>query len=98
MKGEMRTEWIKAISKHQEFDYISTYFMICELHFKPNDIIMKDGRRTFQGQVVPSIFVYPSSLNVDNSHSLEAGIENSVCKIKHCSVWQNEEERPLFFR
>lgn len=56
-RPELRTKWIEAIAKHQEFDFSNASFMICELHFEekevlrsqPNDSHLKRG-------AVPSIF------------------------------------------
>lgn len=55
-QGQIRKQWIKAISKHQEFDYYSLYYLVCHLHFKDDDFKMRKDKLVIKKNAVPSIF------------------------------------------
>lgn len=93
--------WIKAICRYQEYDYHSK-FMICELHFTPDDFVENSGKRSINNYAVPSIFVYPLESNSTLKPETQ-DISNTTqlsCKIKSCSGWKNvqNERETLFFR
>lgn len=56
--GTQRVQWIDAISKHQEFDFLTSNFSVCRNHFAENSF-EKDN--VLKVHSVPSIF--DNSLN-----------------------------------
>lgn len=58
----VRDKWIEAIEKCQVFDYKVTRFVVCSLHFLPDDILVRGKRRIISQGKVPSIFSNDESL------------------------------------
>lgn len=106
--GQVRLEWIKSISKFQEFDFFSTKYMVCEHHFPVNEISCQKGKYFLPNRVAPTIF--PSTSHLDHSsmqpqlvhtnsmqyNQLTDG--NQVCKIKYCRNEKRPGNDALFFR
>lgn len=57
----MRNKWIAAIQTHQQFDYFSTQFEICEAHFDESDFIVKSNKRALKTDAVPTKFPEPDN-------------------------------------
>lgn len=55
-ESQMRNEWIKSISKYQQFDLYSIHSTICELHFNPEDFFDASEKRKLKRCAVPSVF------------------------------------------
>lgn len=100
VKGAKSKEWIQAISRHQEYDFHTKYFMICEKHFIPSDILVKDGKKKLETNAVPSVFVYPPQLPTDGP--LQAGIEDGsstmICKITNCNYRRSSADDSVIGR
>lgn len=98
------SKWIQAICRHQEYDFYSKQFTICEEHFTTDDFIKINGKKVLHHNAVPSIFGYPNSLTTNSTLEPEIQDINNgskfICKIKDCSnskrVRINDEI--LFFR
>lgn len=54
--GDKRKKWIEAIEKHQEFDYCSSKYYICEQHFERDSINIIGKRKNVKPNAIPSIF------------------------------------------
>ncbi|XP_031637182.1 uncharacterized protein LOC116349745 [Contarinia nasturtii] len=92
----MSTAWIQAICRHQDYDFHTKKFMICEEHFTPHDFIEINGKRTLQITAVPSIFVYPDETDClvqPESHESEL-----TCHIGRCYQNNMNGKNILFFR
>lgn len=55
-KTNFREQWIKAIESHQQFEHYTLRYMICELHFEPDEIKYTKTRITLKDGAAPSIF------------------------------------------
>lgn len=54
--GYIREQWIKAISKHQTYEYNCLKYLLCYLHFDPAYMLFRNGRRSLKEGAVPTIF------------------------------------------
>lgn len=89
-EGDRRNEWIKSISKFQQFDFYSAHFNLCELHFRSEDFVVQSGERKLTNQAVPTIFNAPV---LHDSVKATPG----CCNIKNCvHRVNNEDDIPTF--
>lgn len=94
--GKSRNQWIKSISKYQEYDFYSTYFTICEHHFYAEDFVERTGKRRLKSHAVPSDFSTSVSQNcISGPHNT---VKTKGCSIEQCSNGFNGEENAHFFR
>lgn len=97
----MRENWIKAVSKHQEFDFYSKYFTICEKNFTTDDFSKKNGMKKLRPN---ALFMYPLLSESDCGRLLLPEIRSNerklICKIQNCNKWKTagNENVTLFFR
>lgn len=54
--GDIRTKWIEAIGKHQNFDHSRQNFNICKRHFCARDFSEKGNATVLISYAVPSVF------------------------------------------
>lgn len=66
MVGDLRIQWIDAILTHQQYDTFSIGFMVCELHFPAEALIVKNERKFLKRDVIPSIFDIKPMMNCQN--------------------------------
>lgn len=57
-ESELRRKWIDAIEKGtgQDFEYYTRRYMVCQLHFKTEDIKYTRSKISLKDEVVPSVF------------------------------------------
>lgn len=109
--GKKRLEWIKTISRYQEFDFFSPRTTICMQHFRTDDILTKNGRYILNKQAVPTIFPRTSHLNINDERSMQPQsiVKDSIdykqlidgrriCKIFHCPNEKRTKKGVSFFR
>lgn len=94
MQDELREKWIKSISRYQQYEFYTKYFLICQQHFQPHDFVYKNERKVLRHDAVPSIFINSSPLPADNAVQPESMFDNRkflCCKINNCSNQKKTE-------
>lgn len=83
MVGDIRSQWIEMLSSHQECDFWSTGFMICDLHFPQHSFIEENGKKVLKRDSIPEIFdVKPNvACSVEPTNGLLSSIKNDDCDL-----------------
>lgn len=105
--GSKRNNWIKAISKYQQYDFFSIQFMVCDRHFTAEDFKEGNGKRKLKRHAVPTVF--SGMPNCDSDFTQPQVVVESIlnertrdgkrlCNINNCEHGIGTEKGISFFR
>lgn len=74
---DIRSQWIRAIERHQQFEYHIQTFTVCSLHFRSDDLKAHGKRRVVKRGRIPSIFPSEDGIPLEDpcntSYELDEG-------------------------
>lgn len=78
---EVRDKWMENIQAHQEFDSNTTKIKVCELHFKPGDMVQGKQRKELKKGGYPTVF--PERMYVRDFRSFHCQTLPSLNHFEH---------------
>ncbi|GJQ78333.1 hypothetical protein Trydic_g22165 [Trypoxylus dichotomus] len=95
-RGELMKTWLRILGKNPETWMWSKNKLVCSLHFKEADYMLKDKKKILKMNVVPSVAINGengcSELKASTSiEALENSISTSISSLNHRSLMSSRE-------